>query len=124
MEQMTLFDFVDDEAKDDSASKLDVVKAEFIQTERTDWNKLFEGFDELYAITFSSGIDFTCQLLKKFSYAEIIYGCEGVLNNGIATVMAVQQSLVERITKNKSANELSKMMEEEKLKLYFQKIMR
>lgn len=32
MEQMTLFDFVEDDAMDNSASKLDVVKAEFIQT--------------------------------------------------------------------------------------------
>ena len=118
MKQMTIFDLVDDKAKVDSSSKLDVVKAEFIKTEHTDWNSLFEGFDELYAITFSSGIDFTCQLLKKFSYAEIIYGCEGVLNNGIATVMAIQQSLIERITKNKSARELSMLMEENKLKLY------
>ena len=118
MEQMTLFDFVDVDVKDNSASKLDVVKAEFIQTERTDWSTLFEGFDELYAITFSSGIDFTCKLLKKFSYAEIIYGCERVLNNGIATVMSTQQSLVEEIAKKKSSRELSILMEEDKLKLF------
>lgn len=118
MDQMSLFDFVEEDAMDNTASKLDVVKAEFIATERTDWSSLFEGFDELYAITFSSGIDFTCQVVKKFEYAEIIFGCEDVVNHGIATIMAVQQSLVETITKNKSANEMSRMMEEDELRLY------
>ncbi len=80
--------------------------------------ELFDGFDELYAITFSSGIDFTCKVVKRFKYAEIIFGCEDVLNHGIATIMAVQQSLVEIIPKNKSANELSKMMKEEQLILF------
>ncbi len=118
MDQMSLFDFVEDDAMDNTASKLDVVKAKFIKTERTDWGALFDGFDELYAITFSSGIDFVCQVVKKFEHAEIIFGCEDVMNHGFATIMAVQQSLVETITKNKSANELSQMMEDEKLKLF------
>ncbi len=118
MDQMSLFDFVEDDAMDNSMSKLDVVKAKFIQTERTDWGTLFDGYDELYAITFSSGIDFTCQVVKKFSYSEVIFGCEDVINHGIATIMAVQQSLVETITKNKSASELSQMMEEDKLRLF------
>ncbi len=119
--QLSLFDFVEDDAMDNSLSKLDVVKAQFIETKRTDWGELFDGYDELYAITFSSGIDFTCKVVKKFEYAEIIFGCEDVLNNGIATIMAVQQSLVEKITKNKSAQELSVMMDEKKLKLYVSK---
>jgi hypothetical protein len=49
MDQMSLFDFVEEDAMDNTASKLDVVKAEFIATERTDWSSLFEGYDELYA---------------------------------------------------------------------------
>ena len=118
MDQLSLFDFVDEDAMDSVGSKLQVVKAKFIGTESTDWVELFDGFDELYAITFSSGIDFTCKVVKRFKYAEIIFGCEDVINHGIATIMAVQQSLVETITKNKSANELSKMMEEEQLKLF------
>ncbi len=118
MDQMSFFDYVDEDTVQNSTSKLDVVRAEFLGTERTDWNTLFDGFDELHAITFSSGIDFTCRLVKKFSYAEIIYGCEDVVNQGIATIMAVQQSLVEAVTRNKSANELSEMMDKDKLKLF------
>ena len=118
--QLSLFDEYNNETFKNiiPEKKLNVVKASFIQTEQTTWEELFEGFEELYAITFSSGIDFTCQVVKKFSYSEIIYGCEDIINHGIATVMAVQQSLVEKITKSKNAVELSKMMEDEQLKLY------
>ena len=120
MEQISLFDLgiVEKDAMDNSTSKIDVIKASFIDTERTDWGTLFDGYDELYAITFSSGIDFTCQVVKRFSHAEIIFGCEEVINQGIATIMAVQQTLVETIAKNKSAVKLSEMMEEGKLQLY------
>ncbi len=118
MDQISLFDMVEEDAMDNTGSKLDVVKSEFIRTERTDWGTLFDGFNELYAITFSSGIDFVCQLVKKFDHSEIIFGCEDVVNHGIATIMAVQQSLVEEITKNKSAAELGKMMEEDRLRLH------
>ncbi len=76
MDQLSLFDFVGEDAMDSVGSKLQVVKAKFIGTESTDWVELFDGFDELYAITFSSGIDFTCKVVKKFKYAEIIFGCE------------------------------------------------
>lgn len=76
MDQLSLFDFVDEDAMDSVGSKLQVVKAKFIGTESTDWVELFDGFDELYAITFSSGIDFTCKVVKRFKYAEIIFGCD------------------------------------------------
>ncbi len=118
MDQISLFDMVEEDAMDNTGSKLDVVKSEFIRTERTDWGTLFDGFNELYAITFSSGIDFVCQLVKKFDHSEIIFGCEDVVNHGIATIMAVQQSLVEEITKNKSAAVLGKIMEEDRLRLH------
>jgi hypothetical protein len=60
-------------------AKLDVVKAEFVETESLSWEELFEGFDRLRAITYSSGIDFICKLLKMFERAEIIFGFEGVM---------------------------------------------
>ncbi|MCR5596557.1 MAG: phospholipase D family protein [Lachnospiraceae bacterium] len=117
MEQMSLTDFIE-ESTEKTENQLDVVKAEFIQTEKTDWEKLFSGFDELHAITYSSGLEFTCKLVNMFSYSEIIFGCEDVVSTGIASVMAVQQSLVERIAKSRSAGDLSQLMEDDKLKLF------
>lgn len=64
------------------------------------WQELFEGFDEMYVITFSTGIEFTLQLLDKFKYSEIIYGCEAVLPPGISAVMAVETEMISKIVKN------------------------
>lgn len=41
-----------------SIQSLNIVKALYEDTETTNWEDLFDGFDKLYAITFSSGIDF------------------------------------------------------------------
>ena len=50
------------------------VKAGFIEAQTLSLEELFEGFNKLYAITYSSSMDFICKLLKKFDYAEIIFG--------------------------------------------------
>lgn len=74
MDQMSLFDFVEEDAMDNTASKLDVVKAEFIGTERTDWSSLFEGYDELYAIFNSSWLNmlyFKKAVKKTFDHGFI-----------------------------------------------------
>jgi len=72
--QMTLIDTAE------SRKQLDVVKADFIEVESLSWEALFDGFDTLYAITYSSGIDFICKMLKKFSHAEIIFGFDEILS--------------------------------------------
>ena len=120
MEQMSMFDLglVNRDAVNKAAPQIEIVKAQFIATEDSDWEKLFEGFDELYAITFSSGIDFASEVVKKFSYAEIIFGCEEVINQGFATIMAVQQALVEQLAKRKSAVELAGLIEDGRIRLY------
>lgn len=41
-----------------STQALSVVKAIYADTVETNWEELFDGFDRLYAITFSSGIEF------------------------------------------------------------------
>ena len=57
-------------------------------------------------------------LLKKFEYAEVIFGCEDIVDNNVAAIMAVEGKMVELITKNKSANLMARLMKEDKLKLY------
>ena len=116
MEQMTLFDLTENPVE--QADKLAVVKASFVAEEKRSWQELFDGFDELYAITYSSGLAFTSNLLQRFSYAEIIYGCDEILPNGIAMTLALQNSLVENLTKSKSIREMSKRVSEETLALF------
>ena len=69
-------------------SRLDVVKLQFDQAETLSWQELFSGFDTLYAITYSSGINFVSQLLELFDKAEIIFGCEEVMSYSLQEIMA------------------------------------
>lgn len=85
---------------------IDVVKTEFIEAERMPWEQLFEGFNKLYAVTYSSSVDFICKLADKFSETEIIFGCSGVISDNLHDVIAFQhtteQWLREEISKNES----------------------
>lgn len=73
MEQMSLFDMEETGVEFDVTKRLQVVKSQFIEAQSVSWQDLFEGFDEIYAITFSSGIQFMMQLLNRFEYAEVIF---------------------------------------------------
>ena len=97
--QLSIFDIEGDNTIHVGDS-LKVVKARFEEEERLRWEDLFEGFDELYAITFSSGMHFMEKVLKKFSHAEIIFGCEEVMDNSLAAIMALELTQAETIVKN------------------------
>lgn len=55
-EQMSLFDVMPEEIKVTASGSLHVVHATFNEDRKENWRDLFEGYDELYGITFSSGI--------------------------------------------------------------------
>ncbi len=116
--QISIFDLNENEKERLDSNLLTVVKATFAESEKKTWIELFDGYDELYAITFSSGLGFVCNLLKKFEYAEVIFGQEDIIGKGLATVMAVETALVEQITKSKFAVELSERIEDETLRLF------
>lgn len=119
MEQISLFSYSDESKKiSEPADKLTVVNAVFAGSKQTDFEELFAGYDELYAITFSSGIDFTNRIIENFDYAEIIYGCEGIISEDISAIMAVQTKIIEKLVKSKAAKCMAKKMDDDKLKLY------
>ena len=101
-------------------SRLDVVKLQFDQAETLSWQELFSGFDTLYAITYSSGINFVSQLLELFDKAEIIFGCEEVMSYSLQEIMAYQYKLVERLRETDSKRKLDLVSRIEKgaLRLY------
>lgn len=101
-----------------SIQSLNIVKALYEDTETTNWEELFDGFDKLYAITFSSGIDFVNRVIDKFEYSEVIFGCENIVGNDIATIMSVQISNVQKLAKSKAANHLAERINEGTLQLY------
>lgn len=101
-----------------STQALNVVKAVYADTVETNWEELFDGFDRLYAITFSSGIEFVNKVINKFSYAEVVFGCEKIIANDIAAIMSVQIDSVQRLAKSKSAGSLANRLDDGSLQLY------
>lgn len=101
-----------------STQALNVVKAVYADTVETNWEELFDGFDRLYAITFSSGIEFVNKVINKFSYAEVVFGCEKIIANDIAAIMSVQIDSVQRLAKSKSAGNLANRLDDGSLQLY------
>lgn len=91
------------------SNKLDVVKAEFCEAETLSWEELFEGFEKIYAITYSSSMDFVCKLLEKFKRAEIIFGFEDVLSYNLQEVMAYQLNTIELLREKAPRNKLNLM---------------
>ena len=55
-----------------STQALNVVKAVYADTVETNWEELFDGFDRLYAITFSSGIEFVIDTLPRLKSWECV----------------------------------------------------
>ena len=104
---MSLFDLEDDKGtKVGTVNKLDVVKLDYVGAESLSWQDLFSGFDHLYAITFSSGVNFVYSLLSMFKTADIIFGCEAVLSYSMHEILAYQNELIERLRKGQSKSKV------------------
>lgn len=107
-ENLSLFDMPSNGqmSLDHTSGSVDVVRAEFVRAETLSWEELFDGYDILYAITYSSGTDFVCKLLKKFERAEIIFGFDEVISYSLQEIMAYQLKTVERLRDRSSKNKL------------------
>ena len=123
MENLSLFNQNDDseimmEGLFESGN-LDVIKMDFIEAETMSWRDLFSGFDELHAITYSSGINFVYQLLEMFKKAEIIFGCDEVISYSLQEVMAYQCKLIERMRESAGKMKLDLISRIEDESLHF-----
>lgn len=124
MENLFLFDQLDINSNSSEnlyrEGSLDVVKMDFLEAETVTWKELFSGYDELHAITYSSGINFVYQLLGMFEKAEIIFGCEDVISYKFEEILAYQYKLVERMrdTASKMKLDLISRIDDETLRFY------
>ena len=71
MENISIFDLP--ESKPKKEDEISVIEAEFVSEEKTNWRKLFKGFESLYVSTYSSSLNFIEQIIEEFSYVEIIF---------------------------------------------------
>ena len=116
-QQISLFDMAPVEMEAASDGILHVVKAEFMEESKVTWKELFDGYDELYGITFSSGIQFMEKVFDKFEHIEMIFGCEGVLDDDVAAIISMQIKTVEAIVKSKCAKRIAERINEGSVEL-------
>ena len=98
MENLSLFDMGSETSNviaKSTGNELDIVQMQFEAVHTMTWQELFEGYDTLHAITYSSSISFVYQLLDYFSYAEILFGSEEVLSYSFQEIIAYQSKTIE-----------------------------
>lgn len=117
MDLLSMFDENDTQLS--HTGELKIMNLDYIDSEITTWEDLFTGYDRLYAVTYSSSIDFISKLLPKFKDVEIIFGFEKVLN-GMDDIMAYQQATLEELKNlyNKKEKKLLDRIDDESLRLY------
>lgn len=115
---LTLFDM--EESSKSPSGKIEVVKLEYIGAESTTWQDLFEGYNELHAITFSSSINFIYSLLDMFEKAEVIFGNEMVMSYTLQEIMAYQSAVIDRMRElaGEKKNKLLDRIDDESVRLY------
>ena len=95
-DQETLFETEEQEAQN---KRLNVVEAKFCSVRPMEWKELFDGYDFIHVITYSSGINFVYELSKRFKQMDVIFGCEEVISYSLQEVMAFQGKLLETMRK-------------------------
>ena len=96
-DNISIFDMDTGSIDNISGNSLDVVMLDFVGAESLSWQDLFSGFDNLKAITFSSGINFIYKLVDMFEHVEIVFGCEDVISASLQDIMAYQGKLIEKL---------------------------
>jgi len=102
MDIFTLEDMQEIKKESTFNGQLDVVKAEFVSAESLSWQELFQGYNKLYAITYSSGISFVCKLLELFDESEIIFGSKEVMSFTFQEIAAYQTKTIKRLQEDAS----------------------
>lgn len=103
--------------------KLPVARFEFKESSQKSWEELFDGFDSLEAITYSSGLTFINKVLEKFKTATIILGSDKTISMELNQIMAFQTATLQDLNKlyNKKHSRVHQMLKEESLHFWIAK---
>jgi len=82
---------MDDYRLDLDRKPLTVVKAKAIEVVQTNYDELFDGFDHLQAVTFSYGMSFVEEVVRKVQTAEVLFGSEAHVKMDVKEIMAHQE---------------------------------
>lgn len=88
-----------------------------------DATSLFDGFASMKAITWSYGLPMVVKQMRKFSDAELVFGCKAILDKQVrlsALAPLVTQAESLKSLQNKWGREISERMEKGECRLYFE----
>lgn len=94
---------------------LNVIHAKYIEEENLSYQDLFQGFDELYAVTYSLGVRQIENVMRFFKYGEVIVGSPSQVRKDLAKLFAQQETSMDIITKSPY---LQRMIRREKMQLF------
>jgi hypothetical protein len=100
---------------------LDVTFAKFLKHERLDGRSLFEGFETLRAVTYSTSAGFIRDLFGALQEIEVIFGSDVSIKGDLARLSAAQQAGVEAIKDEfgRAGKKLAEMLNENRLRLFY-----
>ncbi len=124
-EQVNMFNTKEEVEKNETLNDkntIQVTNAKFVDSEETNYNLLFNGYDELYAITYSSSISFIPVIAEKFKKCEIIFGNSTVLDSSLEYICAFQskikEGIIKTISSNKSKEKIISLISDDSLTFY------
>lgn len=85
---------------EDTEATLEVCKVRFEETVGTNANELFSGFNHLYVVTFSYGLNFIEKISQKFDTVDIVLGCPGLVKYDMKEIMSFQEKSLVMINKH------------------------
>lgn len=98
--------------------KLEIYEFDNLNVHNKYGKDLFEGYDELYAITYSSGINFMSQIFERFKKAEVIFGYPPILSKAHIRLTSLQLNVLKTILKSKDAINIGHLIKEGVVKFY------
>lgn len=118
MDELSLFSSLDE-----PEVTLPVARFGFQEASMKSWEELFDGFNTLEAITFSSGLTFMNDVLKKFDNATIILGSDKTISMELSEIIAFQTATLQDLNKlyNKRQSRIHDMMKKESLHFWIAK---
>lgn len=80
--------------------------AEYKDTVKVEPDDLFKGFSELYAVTYSLGLQQVERVMKFFERGEVIIGSHEQISTDLAEMLTLQKYAVEYVSQNKFLQKL------------------
>lgn len=92
--------------------KLEIYEFDKLNVHNKYGKDLFDGYEELYAITYSSGINFMSRIFEKLKKAEVVFGYPPILTKAHIRLVSLQLNVLKTIVKSKDAINISRLVQE------------